>query len=139
MAVGFIMDNTTNTRLGIVNTAVIIMMAVARKFAALTVHNGNTDITESVRLMFTTTDIDINAATVIGVGFNGTRNARGEVPKNQRRIPSLEGVVAGIPTIGDPCHVTGTLVHRHQVRRRRRQVRRHQRKSRQETRCGERD
>ena len=48
--------------------------------------------------MFTTTDIDINTATVIGVGFNGTRNAVGSSKESAFKS---EGV-GGIPTIGDP-------------------------------------
>jgi hypothetical protein len=112
------MERTTHTRIGIVNTVDIIIRAVARKFAALTVNKANTEITETVRPMFTTTDIEKDTAILLVIGGGVTVGAFGEVTNTRTRIPVLDRVIPGVITIGEAWHATGTHVRRRRVHHR---------------------
>tara|TARA_B100001758_G_C18053487_1_gene424390 strand:+ start:185 stop:613 length:429 start_codon:yes stop_codon:yes gene_type:complete len=115
LVLGFIKGLTTITQIGIVNIVGIITRAVAHKFAALMVIDGNTDFIEIVRPIIIITDIETITATALAGGGGIVPGVPGEDIIIHTRIHVEAPVMVGITTIGEPCHVTDTLVHRRRV------------------------
>jgi len=77
--------------------------------------DGNTDFIEIVRPIIIITDIETITATALAGGGGIVPGVPGEDIIIHTRIHVEAPVMVGITTIGEPCHVTDTLVHRRRV------------------------